>query len=164
MTKLYDLAADYAKVKELLENEDIEPEIMQDTLESIEAAMEVKAKNIAILVQGLGSDASIIKAEEQRLAQRRKAIENKQKWLKDYLKSQMEYAGIDRFKTPTHTISLQNNPPALKITDEGAIPANFLAVIPERYEVDKAALKDALKAGEEIPGAELVQGKSIQIR
>ena len=163
MTKLYDLAADYAKVKELLENEDIEPEIMQDTLESIEGAMEVKAKNIAILVQGLGSDASIIKAEEQRLAQRRKAIENKQKWLKDYLKSQMEYAGIDRFKTPTHTIALQNNPPALHITDEKKIPAEYQVLVPERWEIDKKAVKDALKDGE-VPGAELVVGRSLRIR
>ena len=164
MTKLYDLAADYAKVKDLLESEDIEPEVMQDTLEAIEGAMEAKAKNIAILVQGLGSDAEIIKTEERRLAQRRKTIENKQKWLKDYLKNQMEYAGIDKFKTPTHTISLQKNPPALNITDAESVPAPYMILIPERWEIDKDAVKQALKDGQEVPGAELTQGRSLRIR
>ena len=162
--KLYDLANDFRKVSELIDNEEIDTDVLQDTLQSIEGAIEVKAVNIATLVQGLGSDVDIIKAEEKRLAARRRAIEGKQKWLKDYLQSQMEYAGIDKFKTATHTISLQKNPPALSIEDDKAIPSQYMTLIPERWEVDKAKVKAALKRGDEVPGAELKQGKSLRIR
>ena len=161
--KLYDLAADFKKVSELIDNEEIDPEVLQDTLQSIEGAIEIKAVNIATLVQGLSADADIIKAEEKRLAARRKAIEGKQKWLKDYLQSQMEYAGID-IKTATHTIALQKNPPALFIEDDKAIPSQYMTLIPERWEVDNAKVKEALKAGRKVPGAELRQGKSLRIR
>ena len=163
MTKLYDLTADYRRLQELMD-EDIDQEAVRDTLEAIEGAIEVKAKNIAVLVQSMGNDADIIKAEEQRLAARRKAIENRQKWLKDYLQYNMEAVGIDKFKTPTHTIALQNNPPALNIYDEGKIPASYMTIIPERWEVDKQAVKEDLKAGAEVPGAELTRGKSLRIR
>ena len=158
--KLYELAADYASLRDM---EDMDAEVLQDTLDSISTAMEVKALNIAILIDGLSADVNIIKAEEQRLAARRRSIESKQKWLKEYLQGQMERAGIDKFKTPTHTISLQNNPPALNIYDEGKVPAEYQVLVPERWEIDKKAVKDALKAGQ-VPGAELVVGRSLRIR
>ena len=162
--KLYELAENYKQVLRLVESEEVDTDTIKDTLESIEGAIEEKAKNIALLVQGLGSDADIIKAEEKRLAERRKAIENKQKWLKNYLQGQMEYAGIDKLKSPTHTIALQKNPPRLELSDESKIPSKFLVHIPERYEVDKKELKEALKRGEEVEGAELAQSKSLRIR
>ena len=160
MAKLYELATVYAALRDL---EDIDAEVLQDTLESIESAMEVKALNIAILIDGLSADVNIIKAEEHRLANRRRMIEGKQRWLKEYLQSQMERAGIDKFKTATHSISLQNNPPALNITDESKIPPEYMILVPAKWEVDKKVVKEALKT-KEVPGAELVVGRSLRIR
>ena len=50
------------------------------------------------------------------------------------------------------------------MTDENEIPICYLTFVPARYEVDKDAVKTALKAGEEVPGAHLEQGRSLRIR
>lgn len=161
---LYDLSHAYQNIQLLANNEDIDAEAMQMALAELETEIQAKALNIAIIIRGLEADADIIKTEERRLADRRRALENKAGWLKAYAKEQMELAGIDKVKSPTLTVAIQNNPPAVQITDMEAIPARFQTIIPASYTIDKKAVGDALKAGEAIPGAELTQGRSLRIR
>ena len=162
--KLYDLAEAYQNVWGLLENEDTDLTLVEQALQTVEGAIETKAGNIAIFIRSLDADAEAIKAEEKRLADRRRAIENKRDGIKQYLQMQMEAMGIDKVKTSTHTLSIQNNPPALQILDPEVIPQKFLTLIPEHFEVRKKDVADALKAGENVPGAELVRGRSLRIR
>lgn len=164
MPKLYELAENYKNVWQLIEDESMDLAVIEDTLQSIEGAIEEKAVNIAKFMQSMKADAEAIKAEEKRLADRRKAIENRQKQLKEYLQQQMELAGLDKIKTATHTIAIQNNPPAVVITDETAIPPSYLTIIPEQYVPDKKRIAEAFKNGECVPGCELRQGKSLRIR
>lgn len=161
---LYDLAHAYQGIQALANNEDVDAEAMQMALAELGTEIESKTLNIAIIIKGLESDTDIIKAEERRLADRRKALENKAGWLKQYAKEQLEAAGIDKVKSPTLTVAIQNNPPAVQITDPDIIPARFQTIVPETYTIDKKAVGDALKAGEDVPGAELTQGRSLRIR
>jgi predicted nucleic acid-binding Zn-ribbon protein len=82
--KLYELSQNY--VTQLLELADsLDQETFQDTLSSLEEAIEDKAENVAKLIKCLDSDCKAIKEEEQRLADRRKALENKISSIKEYL-------------------------------------------------------------------------------
>jgi hypothetical protein len=164
MPKLYELTTAYREVWNMVEDDTTDLTVITDTLESIEGAIEEKAANIANFIRSLDYDAEAIKAEEKRLADRRKAIENRIAAIKRYIQCQMESTGIDKIKTPTQTISLQKNPPALVVSDDKAVPPQYLVVIPEHYEVDKTRIKEALKNGEIVPGCELTQGKSLRIR
>lgn len=123
-----------------------------------------KVTNIAKFMKSMDSDIEIIKTEEKRLADRRKAINNRKEGIKGYIKEQMELAKIDKVKTPIFTVAIQNNPAALEITDEKKIPDRFFNIIPEHLELNNAILKDALKAGENIEGAKLTHGTSLRIR
>jgi len=157
--KLYELARSYA---ELLDRpEEMESDALVDTLESLQDAIEDKAENIAKLVKNLEADAKIIKEEEQRLAERRRSIENKVTRLKEYLQEQLEVAGLQKAKRPTITVAIQNNPPSVEIADEKLIPSEFM--IPQ-YKVDKKSILERLKNGEMVPGAKLVQGRGVRIR
>ena len=162
--KLYDLVESYQNIQNLLDSEDVDKSALEMALTVIETEIKAKAQNVAIIVRGLESDADIIKAEEKRLAERRKALENKATWLKGYLSDELDKAGLDKVKTHTFTIALQKNRPAVQINDEKAIPAAFLTIIPEQYVIDKKAIAAAIKDGQEVPGAELTQGKSLRIR
>lgn len=162
--KLYDLSEAYVNIQNLLDTEGTDQESLNMALAEIDTEIERKAQNIAYIIHGMESDTTAIKAEEKRLADRRKAIENNIKWLKDNLKEHMQLTGADKIKTATVTISLQNNPPAVNITDQTQIPAKYLTVIPEQYVADKKAIASAIKAGEGVPGAELIQGQSLRIR
>ena len=158
--KLYDLAQNYAQLLEMAD--DMESDALVDTLEALQGEIEEKAENIAKLIKNLEADAKIIKEEEQRLAERRRAIEAKVDRLKAYLQEQLEVAGLQKVKRPTITVAIQNNPPSVEIADEKLIPSEFM--IPQPAKIDKKAILERLKNGEEIPGAKLVQGRGVRIR
>ena len=73
---LYELSLAFQEVQ----NMDLDPEVMKDTLDSIEDAIENKAENIAKLIRNLESDVSAYKEEEDRLKTKHQATENKVKW------------------------------------------------------------------------------------
>ncbi|WP_404840908.1 siphovirus Gp157 family protein [Alkalilimnicola ehrlichii] len=50
----------------------------------------------------------------------------------------------------------------MQISDAEAVPANFYRQPPP--EIDKQAVKDALKAGEDVPGAYLEAGERVVIK
>ena len=155
---LYELSLAFQDVQ----NMDLDPEVMQDTLDSIEDAIENKAENIAKLIRNLESDVSAFKEEEDRLKTKRQATENKVKWLKTYLEDNMKLTGKTKFKSGMFNFSIQKNPASVNITDEKIIPGEFL--IPQPPKVDKTSLKEILKRGIEVPGAELKQTEGLRIR
>ena len=155
---LYELSVAFQEVQ----NMDLDPEVMQDTLDSIEDAIENKAENIAKLVRNLESDVAAYKEEEERLKTKRQATENKVKWLKTYLEDNMKLTGKTKFKSGMFNFSIQKNPASVNITDEKAIPEEFLIQQPPK--VDKTSLKEILKRGIEVPGAELKQTEGLRIR
>ena len=155
---LYELSIAFQEVQ----NMELDPEVMQDTLDSIEDAIESKAGNIAKLVRNLESDVSAYKEEEDRLKTKRQATENKVKWLKTYLEDNMKLTGKTKFKSGMFNFSIQKNPASVNITDEKIIPEEFL--IPQSPKVDKTSIKEILKRGIEVPGAELKQTEGLRIR
>ena len=155
---LYELSVAFQEVQ----NMELDPEVMKDTLDSINDAIENKAENIAKLIRNLESDVSAYKEEEDRLKTKRQATENKVKWLKTYLEDNMKLTGKTKFKSGMFNFSIQKNPASVNITDERIIPEEFLVQQPPK--VDKTSLKEALKNGIEIPGAELKQTEGLRIR
>lgn len=160
--KLYELTDAYKNIAELMDDETMDTAVLETALQEIEAQIEVKAENSAIILKGLEGDIDMFKAEEKRLAERRKALENKRDWLKGYLKDEMEKIGMDKVKAGVFTVALQNNPPAVEIT--GEVPAQFVTIIPEQYQPDKKRIAEYLKAGNEVEWAQLRQGKSLRVR
>jgi DNA repair exonuclease SbcCD ATPase subunit len=158
--KLYELAQNYAQLMEMAE--EMESDALVDTLEALQDAIEDKAENIAKLIKNLEADAKIIKEEEKRLAERRQSIEKKIERLKQYLQEQLEVAGLQKVKRSTITVAIQNNPPSVEIADEKLIPSEFM--IPQPAKVDKKAILERLKNGEEIPGCSLKQTKGVRIK
>ena len=162
--KLYQLTENYQNLWELVEEETIDIGIVETALKTVEGAIQEKAQNLAVFIKSLGADIEIIKAEEKRLADRRKALENKQAGIKNYLQSQLEIAKLDKIKTPVITVAIQNNPPAVKIIDEAIIPAQYKTIIPQTFTIDKKTMTDDIKKGINVPGTELTHGRSLRIR
>lgn len=122
----------------------------------------IRQKTFAKLIRNLESDVSAYKEEEDRLKTKRQAAENKVKWLKTYLEDNMKLTGKTKFKSGMFNFSIQKNPVSVNILDERIIPEEFL--IPQLPKIDKTALKDVLKNGVEVPGAELKQTEGLRIR
>ena len=154
------LKENYLKVLELIEAGE---ENLEDTLESINDTIEVKAENYAKIIRNLEGNVNMLKAEVERLNSRKKSIEGNIDRLKENLKMAMILTGKEKIKTGLFNITVANNPVALNVFDESKIPENFFT-----YEtikkMDKSAIKDLLKAGQVIEGAELTQGRGLRIK
>src|SRR5690606_37456223 len=101
----------------------------------------------------LEATTTAMREAEKRIAERRRSAEERIKWLKNYLLTNMQACGISRIDAPEFSIRRQLNPPSVKVADERALPPRFLRQPPP--EPDRAAIKEALLAGEDVPGAYL---------
>ena len=155
---LYELSQNYLAVQD----RDLEPETLKDTLDSIEEAIEVKAENIAKWIRNLEADKKAFEEEEKRFKEKKQAADNRIKSLKLYLEDNMRLTGKTKFKAGFFSFAIQNNPPSVEVFDEALIPKQFLIEQPPK--IDRAGIKELLKAGEEVPGAELKQTKGLRIR
>lgn len=162
---LYEISQDYLQALEHFTDpeEDIPLEAAMDTLEGIEGQLQEKAVNVAKFMQNLDATAKAIREAEQQMAKRRRAIENRAQWIKDYLKNNMEAAGITRIESPWFLLAVQKNPDSVEITDEASLPDDFKTEV-VTVKIDKASIKQAFKNGAQVPGAVLTHSTRLAIR
>ena len=162
---LYEISQNYRDALDVLTDPelDLPNEVIADTLEGLQGSLEDKAIAVAQFLKNLEATAVAIKEAEQRMAARRKAIENRVASMKDYIKLNMESCGITKIESPWFALSIAKNPAAVDVLDETAIPAEFKEEI-VTVKIDKTAIKQAIEAGVEVPGAYLTQGTRLAIR
>ena len=162
---LYDISKDYLQALDAFTDPDadIPLDAAIDTLDGIEGQLQDKAVSVAKFMQNLDATAKAIREAEQQMAKRRKAIENRAQWLRDYLKLNMEAAGITKIESPWFRLAIQKNPDAVEITDEALVPDIFKTEV-VTVKIDKPAIKQALRDGAVIPGATLSQSTRLAIR
>lgn len=160
---LYQLADDYIALARSLANQDFPDEVIADTLEGASGDLETKAWHIAALILQFDGDVVAIKAAEDRMAARRKALERRIEWLREYLLVQLLRVGIGEIDSPEFQIRLRENPPKVVVDDEVAIPKGF-----KRTEtvvsIRKDEIRQALLAGNKVAGAHLERDKRLSIK
>ena len=165
MTSLYDIAAEYRQTADKLADLDLDEQTIADTLEGMSGALEVKAQNVVMFARNLEATATAIKEAETAMAARRKAIENRAAGLRRYALSAMQVAGVQSIECPYFKLSVRKNPPAVEVFDAAQIPAQFMRTPePPPPAPDKKAITEAIKAGQEVPGARLVSGERLEVR
>jgi hypothetical protein len=162
---LYEVAGDYRRMVEALMDAQENAQAIEDTIAAESYPLEIKAQNVAYAIRNLEASAAAIKEAEAQMAARRKAIENRAAHIREYLKTCLEIANVSKVECPHFAIAIQNNPPSVDIFEPGLIPAEFMTQPePPPAAPNKTAIAQAIKAGREIPGAKLVQGKRMVIR
>lgn len=155
--KMYELVGNYNAVWEMLNNDDTDLQTIEDTLQSIEAGIEIKAENTVSLLKNLEVYSNGLEKEIDRLEKMQDAINHKYDMIRSCLFSQLELTGLTEIKTSVTTIKKQNNPPSVVIEEESLIPARFQTVVPQTYKISKVEIAKELKAGVEVPGAKLLK-------
>ena len=139
-------------------------EILDDALmasyDQLRMDRDEKIENIGCFIKNLEADAKAIREEEKSLADRRRAAENKAEHLRNYL--QFCLAG-QKFQSPRLSVSFRKSKKV--VFDEAHlydVPDDYLRY--KEPELDKKLVAEALKAGEVIPGCELVESVSMIIK
>src|SRR5512139_1993030 len=162
---LWQLASEHRALAAQLESLELDEQTIRDTLEGESLALQSKAQACVAVVGTLEAQAEAYKARATQLADHAKALANRADWLRRYVRNTMQTAGISEIKGPDWVAKLRTNPERVVIDAESQVPWEYWR---ERTikEIDKTALRDAIKAGDE--GAQacahLERGVSLVIK
>lgn len=162
---LFEIAQQYRHITDVLMDAGCDEQTLTDTLEAESWELETKASNYGFVIRNLEATATAIKQAEEQMAARRKALENRAKYLNERLKTGMEIARVTELSCPYFSVKIKKNPPAIDVWDEKQIPEQYWVQLePPPKTIDKKAIKAAIDADIEVPGAKKVQGTRIDIR
>ncbi len=163
MSTLYEITGDYLRLLEMLEEEEsIDHQAFEDTLEGIEGEFEIKADGYARVLKELTAEAGKYDAEIQRMTARRDSLNNRSNMLKQHLYESMKATGKTKFKTDLFSFGIQKNGglQPMEIVPDMEIPDEYC-----RKEPDNTKIREALKNGAELPFAVLKErGEHLSIR
>ena len=165
MPTLYEIADKYAAAIErgFVVDEDT-GEIIEDesALDNLEGELNDKLEACAVVVKELRADAEAIRDEERKLAERRHAKERKAEWLRNYIAYNLETIGQTKLETPRAVIRTRRTR-SVDVYDVDSLPEEYkrseTVTTPRKREIG-----DAIKEGETIPGARLIENDSVSIR
>ena len=158
--ELYQLTQQYQTLLGMIEDGDIPEEAIANTLDSLSGEIEDTVDNVACIIKQLTAEAEGIKREEDALALRRKRKEAAIDRLKDYIRQSMGLAGRKKIGTVRNCVMVGKPSQRLEITDVSQLRTREEFWKPYEWtekNVDKAHLKEALKAGS-VPGAKMAEG------
>jgi len=166
--KLYELTAQYRALDALESSDDLPPEVIRDTLEGLTGQLQEKATNVALFIRNLESTADAIDEAAETMRLRGTRLRKRAQSLQEYLLFHMQAAGITKVESPWFTLNVRANPPTVVIDSENLIPARYMRTPPPapppKPAPDKKAIADAIKAGEEVPGAHSEQFQRLEIK
>lgn len=156
---LYKLTEQFLEVKQQLEEmEDIDPLLIEDTLESYKGDIYDKAENVAKYIRTLEYSALNKKAESTRLKQSSDSDMKKAQSLMGYLHDMLERADLKELSAGVFTFKFKKGSEVVVI-DESELPSwkdrKDLYDVKPVFKYSKPELKEMLKKGEVIPGVSI---------
>lgn len=167
MTSLYHLTEnaqalyDLALLADEADNHDA-AQAINEAFELLHGELAEKLESCAVILNRWANDVAAHKAEEKRLAERRKGIEKSIADLKARMLNAMNAADMTKSKGALHTVSLRKTPAKLIVDDAEAIPDEYM--VPQPAKPDNAAIKKALLDGEVLSYAHLETGQSLGVK
>lgn len=158
---IYEITQEQINLNNMLE------ESMGELTPELEEALKInldnfnaKAEGYVKAIKNYKAEADAIAEEIKALQAKKKVCENAQQRLKDSLKAAMTVFDTPKVQAGLFKISLTTSE-AVNIIDEDAIPQEYKKV---KYEVSKTDIKNAIKSGLVVEGAEIKENTSITIR
>lgn len=151
------------KYHELEQRDDLDPETLKDTLDSINDSREVKLDNIANWIENNQADIDFLDKKIKQLREEKQALSNKNNSLMEYMTTAIDDSGLKELKTENHILKPRNYRASVSIIDEDDIPSEFIKV-ETKEKINKTAIYNVLKNGESVNGAELKPNRKTVIK
>jgi hypothetical protein len=159
---LYNLTNDFAAVVNQLEKTELDSEVLQDTLDSLQAPIEEKVENIVKYMKSLEALADAKKLEAKRLSDSASSDLKKVEWFKNYMADNLKKANITKLQAGIFSLGWRKGTEVVQV-DETKTPtadeAPHLYLYQEPKFIGKTDLKKLIKEGKEIPGVSLVRNE-----
>lgn len=131
-------------------------------LDKLEMERDKKIENALLYAEQLKADAAEIDDYAKRLKERATAKKNAAESIKNYILSRLQEVGQSKFETARIRASLRVVADGKTVvTNEELIPEQFRKY---KWSPDLTAIKNAIKAGETVAGAELRDSVSLTVK
>ena len=158
---LYEITQEALYLSTLLETEELTPEL-EEALIINQDQLQAKAVNYAKVIANYQAESDAIDQEIKRLKAMKDNREKKIEWLKESVKKAMLVSGIEKVESPLFKLSVRRSE-AVEVDLVEALP-NAFQNVKNVVTADKVAIKEAIKRGENITGARLVEKFNLQIK
>lgn len=147
----------------LLENEEMTEENKQQIEQELTLLLQQKSKNIIGYVRNNELTIEAMKAEEKRIVEARKALENRNDRFKEYVKECMQRSGITKIETGLGMLSIAKSPISIEIENEDEVPSEFKQET-ITIKIDKKAIANNFKQTGEIPTGVKIYTNNMSLR
>ena len=114
------------KYRELEQHDDLDPETLKDTLDSINDSREVKLDNITNWIENNQADIDFLDKKIKQLQADKKSLVNRTKSLMEYMTTAIDDSGLKELKTEKHILKPRNCRASVYISNEKEIPSEFI--------------------------------------
>lgn len=147
---------------EIWANDGEMPPEQADELTAAMAAHKTKALSCGHWIKSREATIAAARSQVREFEERIRAEQARVDRLKDLLKRVTVERYDGKIEDGLFAVKIHKSPPSLVVFDEAAIPDKYKT---ERVvvDIDKAAIKEAIKTGEVVPGTQLHQGDYLKI-
>lgn len=156
---LYEINGSILQLTEMLESGEIDETVYNDTIESLGA--EIAVEDVVKAIRNKQAEAEAIKAETDKLTDKRRRTEAAADGLKNILLTYLTATQQKKVNTGVFTIS-RGTSKSVEILNETVIPEAYLIAQPPK--IDKKSILAKLKEGEVIEGAQLKESEYVTIK
>lgn len=161
---LYQAAQD---VRDMLDQIDPETGELPEGFAHARELVASKAQACAAFILENDAKAAMVEAHAKTLLDRVRTARRRSEWLRQYLQSHMQAAGILSIKSDDGTFAAAlaiGRDESVEIFDAAQLPQDYLREVPAKYEPDKPLIKKAIKDGFDVPGAKLVAKDRLTLK
>lgn len=160
---LYELQQEQLELNALLEENggELTPEI-EERLQIHDFDVNQKMESYCKAIKQYEADIEAFKSEIERLKARKDSADKAIERMKSAMVNAMTTFGLSKVEAGTFKIGTRKSQ-SLEVLDESLVPSKFKNKV-ITVKVDKNAIKDAMKAGEEVNGVKLNDNLSISIK
>lgn len=143
MASLFELKGEYLQLMEWMDDPEVDPQALEDTLESVKYELATKAQGYVQVVENFKADAEMFSKQAKLFKEKAdRAQKNADKLLK-VLKSAMEETGQKELKTDLFTVKIVKNGGKQPLVIDGDVPEQFKIV---KYENDNEKIMAYLES------------------
>jgi hypothetical protein len=161
MNTLFNITARAQQLARALEEDELTPEL-ENELVINQQELQVKAENYAYAIKSLEIDVDAIDNEMKRLKGLKDAKNNAIDRMKGAVVNAFQIYGITEVKSATLKLSLRRSE-AVEVVNIDQLPES-LTTVKKTVSADKVKIKEAIKSGQNVEGANLIENYSLQIK
>ena len=146
-----------------VQEKDLDPETLKDTLESLELPRNEKLDNVATWIENNQMKLNWLKDKKRQLSDVESSIKNQTDRLQEFLTAAIDDSGQKEIRTENHILKPRNYKDSVIVEATEKLPTDYI-VCSEVVKPNKKLIYEDLKKGKSIRGAHLKSNRKTVIK